>query len=133
MNRRADRQVTSNFGMQIAQRIAVPWIHGADPVESLRLNKYINQLKQDLQDDPSFLQKKIHHHIIDNPHRVTLIMTPDADYVQKESKEEKEKLEKIQSSLSDEQKKEIISLAKELKARQEQVEGIIACDLFNRD
>ncbi len=69
------------------------WNHSESPLDLLEVQKNVDRFKKDLKDDPKFLQKKIRRHLLDNPHRLTLLMTPDEAY----AREEQEKLDEIES------------------------------------
>jgi len=43
----------------VFQSISHYWNHDTDPVETLQINKYVQQLRDSLKDDPQFLQKKV--------------------------------------------------------------------------
>jgi Zn-dependent M16 (insulinase) family peptidase len=109
---------SSNFGMRVSQSIATPWIHGADPIDLLYWDKFINKLREKINTEP-FFQNLIEKHLLNNPHQVTLVMNPDPEYVKKQAQQEEEKLSVIKEKLLESQKSDIINMAKELKKRQE--------------
>uniref|UniRef100_A0A8C4IA78 Pitrilysin metalloproteinase 1 n=1 Tax=Dicentrarchus labrax TaxID=13489 RepID=A0A8C4IA78_DICLA len=105
---------TTNFGLALASYIASSWNHGGDPVELLQINSSTAQFRQALKENPRFLQDKVKHYFKENTHRLTLSMSPDEAYMDKQSKAEKEKLQKKIQALSDCDRKEIYDKGLEL-------------------
>ncbi len=85
-------------------------------------SQFIDKLKADLATG-SLFQDKIKKYFLSNPHKVTLIMNPDAKYVANEAEEENKKLAHIRATLTEKQKAEIIALQEELKRRQDIKQG----------
>ncbi|XP_060899687.1 presequence protease, mitochondrial-like [Labrus mixtus] len=73
---------------------------------------------QTLKENPRFLQDKIKHYFNENTHRLTLSMSPDEVYLEKQAKAEEEKLQKKIHALSDSDKKDIYEKGLELLAAQ---------------
>ncbi|KAM6989396.1 presequence protease, mitochondrial [Tautogolabrus adspersus] len=109
---------STNFGLSLASYIASSWNHDGDPVELLQINDSVAKFKQTLKENPRFLQDKVKHYFKDNTHRLTLSMSPDEVYLEKQAKAEEEKLQKKIQALSDSDKKEIYEKGLELLAAQ---------------
>jgi Zn-dependent M16 (insulinase) family peptidase len=67
--------VTSTFGFQIVQTLMPLWIHEMDPIEVFKTTKYISLLRERLAQEP-FFQNLIKKYLLNNPHKLTLIMNP---------------------------------------------------------
>uniref|UniRef100_A0A3Q3H2C0 Peptidase M16C associated domain-containing protein n=1 Tax=Labrus bergylta TaxID=56723 RepID=A0A3Q3H2C0_9LABR len=98
--------------------IASSWNHDGDPVELLQINDSVAKFKQTLKENPRFLQDKVKHYFKENTHRLTLSMSPDEVYLEKQAKAEEEKLQKKIHALSDSDKKDIYEKGLELLAAQ---------------
>ncbi|XP_065809346.1 presequence protease, mitochondrial-like [Labrus bergylta] len=109
---------STNFGLSLASYIASSWNHDGDPVELLQINDSVSKFKQTLKENPRFLQDKVKHYFKENTHRLTLSMSPDEVYLEKQAKAEEEKLQKKIHALSDSDKKDIYEKGLELLAAQ---------------
>ncbi|MBL6990655.1 MAG: insulinase family protein [Bacteriovoracaceae bacterium] len=101
------------------------WIHGGDPVTYLNIDTTLDQIKKKLE-DKEYILSLIKQKFIDNPHRVTLFLTPDENLTQAEEEEQAKHLEQIKAKLSDNEKNELITQAKVLKDFQEK-ESDLSC------
>uniref|UniRef100_A0A674BVD4 Pitrilysin metallopeptidase 1 n=1 Tax=Salmo trutta TaxID=8032 RepID=A0A674BVD4_SALTR len=90
------------------------WNHDGDPVQLLKISDRVTQFRQALKDNPRFLQEKVVHYFKDNTHRLTLSMSPDEAYLEKQVKAEEEKLQKNIQALSESDKKDIYEKGLEL-------------------
>jgi Zn-dependent M16 (insulinase) family peptidase len=107
------------YGLQIILAAIGNATHRGDPIAVLNLDPVLEQLHQDIK-DPDFIKGLAQKLLIDNPHRVTLTMTPDTELSAAKDTREAAKLEQIRSSLSDQDKQHIVDQANALKQRQEQ-------------
>ncbi len=107
------------YGLQIILAAIGNATHRGDPIAVLNLDPVLEQLHEDIK-DPNFIKNLAQKLLIDNPHRVTLTMTPDTGLSAEKDAREAAKLAQIKSSLSDQDKKRIVDQAAALKQRQEQ-------------
>ncbi|XP_070830493.1 presequence protease, mitochondrial [Chaetodon trifascialis] len=105
---------STNFGLSLASYIASSWNHDGDPVELLQINESVAQFRQALKENPRFLQDKVRHYFKENTHRLTLSMSPDEAYMEKQAKAEEEKLQRKIQALSDRDREEIYEKGLEL-------------------
>ncbi|KAG7236413.1 hypothetical protein INR49_000968 [Caranx melampygus] len=98
---------STNFGLSLASYIASSWNHDGDPVQLLQISDSVAKFRQALAENPRFLQDKVRHYFRENTHRLTLSMSPDDSYLEKQAQAEEEKLQKKIQVLSDSDKKEI--------------------------
>ncbi|XP_037315052.2 presequence protease, mitochondrial [Pungitius pungitius] len=109
---------SANFGLSLASFIASSWNHGGDPVELLQINDSVDKFREALKENPRFLQDKVKFYFKENTHRLTLSMSPDEAYLEKQAKAEEEKLQKKINALSECDRKEIYDKGLELLAAQ---------------
>jgi Zn-dependent M16 (insulinase) family peptidase len=93
-------------------------IHHSDPVHVWDVDSAIEQVKEELK-DPMWLSNLIKQYLLDNPHRVQMILVPDATKSAKEAEAEKARLAAIGAQLTEEQKAAIIQQTEALKVRQD--------------
>eukprot|EP00026_Physarum_polycephalum_P001705 Phypoly_transcript_01707.p1 GENE.Phypoly_transcript_01707~~Phypoly_transcript_01707.p1 ORF type:complete len:1041 (+),score=185.75 Phypoly_transcript_01707:70-3192(+) len=114
----SQKNITANFGMQLLG-VTSSWIHGGKPAQHIGLAQHIAKFREDLANGP-FLQGKIKQYLLNNTHKLTLTLTPDEQYLQKQEDIQTEKLKSLQGTLTQAEKDDITSQASLLKERQEQ-------------
>ncbi|XP_060940067.1 presequence protease, mitochondrial [Limanda limanda] len=115
---------STNFGLSLASYIASAWNHDGDPVQLLQISDSVAKFKQALVENPRFLQDKVKHYFKENTHRLTLSMSPDEAYLEKQAQAEEEKLQRKIQALSDSDKKEIYEKGLELLAAQSETQDV---------
>lgn len=113
---------STNFGLSLASYIASSWNHDGDPVELLQINESVSRFRQALKENPHFLQDKVRQYFKENTHRLTLSMSPDENYLEKQAKEEEEKLHRKIKGLSDTDRTDIYKKGLELLAAQSETQ-----------
>uniref|UniRef100_A0AAX7TFN7 Presequence protease, mitochondrial n=1 Tax=Astatotilapia calliptera TaxID=8154 RepID=A0AAX7TFN7_ASTCA len=115
---------TTNFGLSLASYIASSWNHDGDPVELLQISDSVAKFRQALKENPRFLQEKVRQYFKENTHRLTLSMSPEESYLEKQAKAEEEKLQKKIEVLSDSDRKQIYEKGLELLAAQSRTQDV---------
>ncbi len=105
------------YGLQIILSAISACTHYSDPVELLDLDPAIDKLRVKSQ-QPNFIQSLIKKYLLDNPHRITLTFSPDAQIDGRKAEAEKKKLEVIKASLTTLQQDEIVKKGVALQERQ---------------
>ncbi len=107
------------YGLQLILGGLSTAIHRGDPVAVLNLDPVLEQLREDIK-DPNYIKNLVKHNLLDNPHRITVTMKPDAELSHRMDEAERDKLAQIKSQLTEEEKQRIIEQAKALETRQNQ-------------
>ncbi|XP_072605744.1 presequence protease, mitochondrial isoform X2 [Vulpes vulpes] len=107
-----------SFGLTLTSYIASCWNHDGDPVQLLKLGSLVARFRQCLKENPRFLQEKVKQYFKNNPHKLTLSMTPDDKYPEKQAQMETEKLKQKVNSLSPKDKQQIYEKGLELQDQQ---------------
>jgi Zn-dependent M16 (insulinase) family peptidase len=105
------------FGLQLFLRGLPAAIHGGDVVALLDIDNALNELRSELA-NPRFIPDLIQQWLLDNPHRVRLVLSPDTTLNAALVDAEKARLATIQATLSDTDKQAIVQQAEALEARQ---------------
>lgn len=105
------------FGLQLIMAAIGSATHRGDPIGVLNLDPVLEQLQQDIK-DPNFIKGLARKLLIDNPHRVTLTLTPDTKLAGRRDAAEAAKLAAIKKGLSEQQKQDIINQTNALNKRQ---------------
>jgi|TARA_Y100000310_G_scaffold342817_1_gene447612 hypothetical protein len=109
------------YGLQLILAGLSASIHRGDPIALLDLDPVLVRLRSEIA-DPDFIKTLIREQLLDNPHRVSLILKPDSQLSGRRERAERLKLERIKSSLNSEGEQEIIDLAVRLNERQRKTE-----------
>ncbi|MEC8861003.1 MAG: insulinase family protein [Pseudomonadota bacterium] len=107
------------YGLQLMMSALSTAVHRGDPIQVLDIETALTRLREDVA-QPGFIQGLIKQLLLNNPHRVTLTLTPDAGLAQREIDAETARLQAIKEQLDDDEKKAIIELNRRLAERQAQ-------------
>jgi presequence protease len=111
------------YGLKLLLAITSTWLHGGDPERVLQLDADLQLLQQKIDQGP-FLEQCIQSSLIDNPHRIRLILAPDQQKSREEEVRVAAELSAIQSRLTQEERTRIEQDATRLEALQEGQEDI---------
>ena len=111
------------YGMQLIRGGLSSAIHRGDPMAVINLEPVLEQLREDIK-DADFIKNLVKKNLLENKHRIRLVMTPDTELSKAKEKAEADKLAEIKSKLSAEEKQQIIDQAAALQARQNEVDDI---------
>ena len=120
------REVTGDqypYPLVLLMRLIGPWIHGGNPVEALRFDELLGQLRRKLAEGPYF-QDLIRRYLLDNPHRVTLTLRPDDSLQARQDQAITAHLEELRGQLDAHRIEEIRYQARELREAQEAEEDL---------
>jgi presequence protease len=95
-------------GLADAMFAMKPWIYGGNPLDTLSFEQDLAQLKLKMEQDPELFEKLIGKYLLDNAHRVTVILRPDSEVGKERDKAEREKLDKKKESLNADELKNIL-------------------------
>ena len=111
------------YGMQLILGGLSAAIHRGDPMAVMNLDPVLDKLREDIK-DPAFIKNLVKKNLLQNSHRVRLVMKPDTSLSQAKEQAEAEKLANIKAGLSDAEKQQIVEQAAALQARQNEVDDI---------
>ncbi len=111
------------YGLQIIFSCMSAAIHRGDPIALLDLDAVLAELRTEIQ-DPDFIRKLIRELLLNNTHRVRVVMKPDRELGSKLIEEERQRLKALRESMDNDDVARVIDLASALKQRQEQEENL---------
>jgi Zn-dependent M16 (insulinase) family peptidase len=111
------------YGLNLILTSLTSATHRGDPVELLNLDPVLEKLQQQIQ-DPEFIKSLVKDLLLNNQHRIRLVMKPDTELARQKEQAEKDRLSKINANLTDDEKQAIVDSAAALKERQEMVEDL---------
>lgn len=112
----------SPFGLTLFLRSALAKQHGCEPENALVVHSLFERISQQVK-DPGFLRELLQKYLINNPHFVRIVFTPDSKLAKQEQKEEKELLKQIQEKLTESNVQKIIEQTHQLEEYQKIVES----------
>lgn len=118
----SQREITGDaypYGLSLMLQSLAGAMHDGDPITLLDTDTALKQLSDEVA-KADFIPNLIQTWILDNPHRVTLTLSPDETLADKEEQAEKAKLANIKANLSASEKQQIIQQALALKVRQDE-------------
>ena len=109
------------YGLQLILQALGSATHYSDPIAVLDLEPVIARMREKIQ-DPDYIRTLAKTLLLDNPHRVTLVMCPDKELSAQRMASESARLAAVKKQLSDGEKQAIVELAASLEERQQQVD-----------
>ena len=106
------------YGLQLILTGLSTAMHRGDPIQLLNIDPVLEKLREEIL-EPSFIPNLIQNLILDNPHRLTLTLSPDTTLASKKVDAEIAKLKAIKDSLSESDAKTIVDKSLALAERQE--------------
>jgi presequence protease len=111
------------YGMQLILGGLSSAVHRGDPVAVMNIEPVLEQLRKDIK-DPDFIKNLVKKNLLDNPHRIRLVMTPDTNLSKAKEQAEADKLAAIKAKLTEQEKQNIVEQAAALEKRQNEVDDI---------
>ncbi len=108
------QEVTPGFPFQMAIRVISTWIYEKEPTLFLRMGTHLSAVHQRWEQNPRIFNELIRERLLDNPHRLTTILTPDPDMQARLDAKENNRLKAIRAQLTDKQMRQIAADAAEL-------------------
>jgi Zn-dependent M16 (insulinase) family peptidase len=109
------------YGLQLILQALGSATHYSDPIAVLDLEPVIAGMREKIQ-NPDYIRQLTRTLLLDNQHRVTLVMTPDKELSSQRIQAEAARLAHQKSLLSEEEKQAIVTLASDLAQRQQQTD-----------
>lgn len=109
-------------GLALMFRSLLGWMYDNDPLKPLQFEAPLTAVKIQLAADDGYLQTMIHRFLLDNPHRVTLVLEPDPDLAERLETAEKERLAAVKARLNEQQLQSVIDRTQELRELQGKVD-----------
>ena len=109
------------YGLQLILQTLGCATHYADPIAVLDLEPVIARLREKIR-DPGYIRELAQRLLLDNPHRVTLVMAPDKALSARRLAAENARLAAMRQGMNEQQCQVTLKLAADLEARQQQVD-----------
>ncbi|MFT4614832.1 MAG: Zn-dependent M16 (insulinase) family peptidase [Bacteroidia bacterium] len=107
------------YGLQLILQAIGSATHYSDPIAVLNLDPVIESLRQKIR-DPLYIRELAKRLLLDNPHRITLTLSPDPELSPRQVEEERSRLADIKQGMDESAREATVKLAADLLARQAQ-------------
>ncbi len=108
------QEVTPGFPFQMMMRVINTWIYEKEPTLFLKMGTHLSAVRQQWEQNPQIFNELIRERLLDNPHRLTTILTPDPDMQARFDATENKRLKAIRAQFTDEQMRQLAADAAEL-------------------
>nr|MBP6724539.1 insulinase family protein [Halioglobus sp.] len=109
------------YGLQLILQALGCATHYSDPIAVLNLEPVIALLRARIE-DPHYIRQLARRLLLDNPHRVTLVMTADTQLSAQRNAAEAARLAAIKASLDGQARAQVLRLAEDLASRQQRID-----------
>lgn len=106
-------------GLLLMVRALRTWLYKGDPLTSLAYEVPLATIKQHLASGERYFESLIRTYWLDNPHRTTVLLKPNAEYQQLLDSAERERLDRVRAAMREADLQQVIAETRELKQRQE--------------
>ncbi|WP_372679121.1 insulinase family protein [Desulfosarcina sp.] len=120
------------YGIKLLIGVAASWLHGGDPERMLQLDADFDRLRQSLANG-RFLEDKIRHDFLDNPHRVRFTLVPDQQMAERENRRVEKELADVLARLNEADLAAIRADASALEKLQETQENLESLPTLQRE
>ena len=107
----AQREISGDsypYGLQLILTALGNATHYADPIAALNVDPVLDLLRERIK-NPDYIRGLAKRLLLDNPHRVTLVMEPDKELSGKRQQAEQDRLAAVKLAMSDADKAEIVA------------------------
>ncbi len=111
------------YGLQLLLNGLGSAIHGGDPLAVWQLEPLLASLRDSLK-DPQYLPNLVQTYLIDNPHRVRLVLNPDSEKTARDQAREQAQLDQIEAKLTADDRIKLEQDAAALATRQAQSDDL---------
>ena len=105
-------------GLGLLFRALRTWLYDGDPLAPLRYEVPLAAVKEFLAADPDYLPALMRTYLIDNSHRVTVVMHPDTSVNRELEAEERNRISRARAAMNEDDLHAIVANTQELKRRQ---------------
>jgi presequence protease len=107
-------------GLSLMLRSMGTWLYDGDPLAALRYEAPLAAIKAALDAGEPLFEGLIRETLLENPHRVRVLLRPDAEQAERESAEEQARLAEARAAMGEADLERVIAETSALKALQEQ-------------
>ncbi len=107
------------YGLRLLGATIPMALHGGDPIAAIHLDPVLEDLRGAIE-QPDFIRDLARRWLLENPHRVRLVMVPDKALSLHQAQATRARLAQLKASMSTEDRSHVVQQAAALQARQNQ-------------
>lgn len=118
---RLREQNTGDFprGLALMFTALITWLHGSDPIGPLAFETPLQAIKARLQSGERYFERLIAEMLLNNPHRATVLLRPDAELGKRRKAAEEARLAQAKAAMTPADIEAVVAQTRELKQMQE--------------
>ncbi|MGL4650368.1 MAG: insulinase family protein, partial [Caldilineaceae bacterium] len=109
-------------GLSLMQRAVSTWNYDGDPIAPMRFERSLTWVKEQLAADPALPGTLLRTLLIENPHRVTVVLEPDPTYNARLEADEQARLAQVRAAMSETDVQAVLANTAALRAMQAQAD-----------
>ncbi len=106
-------------GLLLMLRALTFWLYGGDPLAALAFEAPLQAIKERLRRGEPLFERLIQTGLLENPHRVTVLLEPDPEAGQRREARERRRLEAARAAMSPDELQRLVEQTRELRRLQE--------------
>ncbi|MDH5675556.1 MAG: insulinase family protein [Myxococcales bacterium] len=110
-------EIQERYPMRMMYSALQSWAYGGDPLERYAMREHLEACRKRYEDDPRVFNRLIRERLLENPHRLTAVVSPDRELQAKSDAALAERMAKVRSGLDAAQLEAIAEQARKLGAQ----------------
>ena len=110
----AHLEIGSYYPLRVMQKVLCSWPYGAGAEAFLRMGEHLERCRERYRQEPGLFNRLIRERLLENPHRLTLVLAPDPQEQARQEEAFRRKMQAIRDRLGPEQLREIAATAEAL-------------------
>ena len=106
-------------GLVTAMQILPTWLHGGNPLNAIEFEDTLADIKAAYDDNPQHFENLIGEYFLDNPHRSTVVLTPDPEMGKRRDAKERDRLDKARAGMNAADIQQIMATQEQLRIEQD--------------
>ena len=106
-------------GLVLMLQALTVWLHGHDPIPAIAFERPLSGVKESCKAQPTYFEQLIRTHLLENPHRATMVLSPDPTLGQQQEAQERQRLEAARAAMTASGLTEVAEAARRIHARQD--------------
>ncbi len=108
------QEIARMYPIRMLFRVMQTWIYGSDPLAFLNMSDRLAECKQRYAQEPNYFNRLIREKLLNNPHRLSAVFSPDREWQATTDKALATKMEQLRSQFTEAELKRIAQESAEL-------------------
>ncbi len=107
-------EILPEYPLDLMERVLEGWIYGIEPLTFVRMKEHLAECRLRAQSNPQFFNQLIRDRLLDNCHRLSLILSPDSQLQSRRDAQLAQKLQQLRDRFSKDEMHRIAEAAAEV-------------------